>query len=289
LLAAWLTSGCLAFHRGAMPGEPAEATYADVDGARVRYTDEGKGEAVVLVHGFASSLETWALVAPRLVAHHRVLSLDLKGFGWTDRPQGDYSPDAEARMVWALLDQRGVEKTALVGHSWGASVVLAMALQHPERVTRIALYDAWTYQEQLPAFFLWAQADGLGEALVDMFYEQRPDEKLALAFYNQAFLTERLAEEVERATKRPGTKAAALAAIRGMNYFAMQQKYRTLHMPSLLLWGREDSTTTLEFGERLAHDLNARLVVYPRCAHFPMLEAAEASTDELERFLGGTP
>ena len=92
-------SGCLHFHTGAMPGEPKTATFATVDGTRVRYVDQGSGPVVVLLHGFASSIENWALVMPELVKDYRVIALDLRGFGWTDRPEGDYSPEAQAKVA----------------------------------------------------------------------------------------------------------------------------------------------------------------------------------------------
>lgn len=280
-------SGCVGgFHSGPMPGEPKNATYAEIDGARVRYTDRGSGPAVVLIHGFASALDTWVTVMPELERDHRVIALDLKGFGWTDRPEGDYSPAAEARLVWGLLTERGVDKADVVAHSWGSSVALSMALMAPERVTRLALYDAWVFEEQLPSFFLWSRADGLGELLFGLFYKERPDEKMAHAFYDQRFVSQGLIDEVEKALDRPGTVAAALAAVRGQHYAQVQPRYRTIQQPTLLLWGREDEVTTLPFGERLSRELpHSRLVVYPRCGHFPMLEAKDASNAELTAFL----
>jgi pimeloyl-ACP methyl ester carboxylesterase len=95
---------------------------------------------------------------------------------------------------------------------------------------------------------------------------------------------------VEFALDRPGTVAAALAAVRGQRYSEVQARYRTIAQPTLLLWGREDEVTTLPFGERLSRELpHARLVVYPRCGHFPMLEAASASNTELVAFLDAPP
>ncbi len=288
--ALWLllvcTSGCLAFHQGAMPGEPKGARFAEVVGARVRYVDVGEGPAVVLIHGFASSLETWTTVIPELARRHRVLALDLKGFGWTDRPAGDYSPHAEAQLVSALMEERGIESAVVVAHSWGSSVALDLALSEPEKVTRLVLYDAWVYEEQLPSFFHLSRAAGVGELLFGLFYDQRPDERLSQAFFEPGNVPEALVEDVERALERPGTRAAALAAARGQRFAEVEGEYSKVTVPTLLLWGREDHVTTLAVGEQLSRQLpHARLVVYPRCGHFPMLEAASASTAELVRFV----
>lgn len=279
-------AGCMHFHTGSMPGEPKGATFADVSGARVRFSDTGTGPAVVMLHGFASALENWAPVIPALDKTHRVLALDLKGFGWTDRPPGDYSPQAQADLVLALMDARGIQKAAFVAHSWGSSVALAVALKAPSRVTRLALYDAWVYEEQLPPFFHWSRAEGVGEMFFSMFYKERTDERIALAFYDKKYVTEDFIEAVERALERPGTVAAALAAVRGQRFAAVQREYRRIAQPTLLMWGREDVVTPVTFGERLSRDLpSSRLVVYPRCGHFPMIEAREASNRELLAFL----
>lgn len=304
-LFASVNMGCLSFHKGPMPGEPKTATFADVDGVRVRYVDSGgvtvapqqsaesepvapqqEKPTVVLVHGFASAIEAWATVSPALASTHRVIALDLKGFGWTDRPEGDYSPDAQARMLLKLLDQRGIGKTAIVAHSWGSSVALAATLAAPERITKIALYDAWVYEDQLPPFFHWARADGVGEALFGLWYKERADERIALAFYDKTIVNERFVDDVNAALDRPGTVAAALAAVRGQRFSEVEQKYKTIDKPTLLLWGREDQVTPVRFGERLSRDLpNAKMVTYARCGHFPMIEARAASNRDLVTFL----
>ncbi len=282
-------TGCasLAFHQGAMPGEPKGATYAEIDGVRVRYEDRGEGPPVVLVHGFASSLENWLTVTPTLQKRHRVLSMDLKGFGWTDRPEGDYSPPAEAKLVLDLMKARGIDRADVVAHSWGSSIALQMALIAPQRVGKLALYDAWVYEEQLPSFFLWARADGVGELLFSTWYGERADERIAFAFYDKKkWLTEPFIEAVDRALERPGTVAAALAASRGQRFYLWQDKYKTIQSEALLLWGREDEVTLLSYGERLQKDLpRAKLIVYPLCGHFPMLEQATASTADLDAYL----
>jgi pimeloyl-ACP methyl ester carboxylesterase len=307
LLLAPALAGCPSFHKGALPGEPRDARFAEIEGARVRFIDtegseparakteengepsttaSGEKPTVVLVHGFASSVGAWTPVIPVLSKTHRVIALDLKGFGWTDRPEGDYSPAAQARIILKLLEQRGVQKTAIVAHSWGSSVALAAILAAPERFSKVALYDAWVYEDQLPTFFHWSHADGVGEALFGLYYKERPDDKMALAFYDKRWVSERFISEVESTLDRPGTTAAALAAVRGMRYHEVETKYRTIDKPTLLLWGREDQVTPIKFGERLGRDLpNSKMVVYPRCGHFPMIEAMTASNRDLAAFL----
>lgn len=283
--------GCLAHHSGAMPGEPAKASWAEVAGARVRFTDDGKGPAVVMIHGFAAALETWTDVAKELGQTHRVITLDLKGFGWTDRPEGDYSPTAQARLVLALLDRRGVDRFAVVAHSWGSSVALALARLAPKRVQRLALYDAWVWQDQLPGFFLWARYPLIGEALFGMFYDQRVADRIATGFYDKGHVSQRFVDAIHAALKRPGTRAAALAATRDQRFAELEKGYGQVKQPTLLLWGQQDHVAMLRHGQRLASTLPAaRLKVYARCGHFPMIEAAAASTRDLIAFLAeGAP
>ncbi len=291
LVLALLGSGCLHFHNGPMPGEPKDATYLQVEGTRVRYVDVGEGPAVVLLHGFASSIENWVTVMPQLVKDHRIIAIDMRGFGWTDRPVADYSPTAQAKLLKAVLDERKVGKISLVAHSYGSSVALAFALDYPEQVERIALYDAWVYDEQLPSMFHMARAKGVGEVLFGLFYSERADERLTLGFYDPDMVTQHLADEVEKAFERPGTRAGALEAVRGMRFEELEPRYKTITAPTLLLWGREDLVTPVSVGEKLVRQLpNAKLKVYARCGHFPMIEAISESNRDLSAFLGaGAP
>lgn len=285
-LLALLASGCLLHHTGAMPGEPIDGTYLQLEGTRVRYLDVGQGPAVVLLHGFASSIENWTAVIPELKKSHRVLAIDLKGFGWTDRPVGDYSPSAQASLLRAVMKERGIDQAAIVAHSWGSSVALAFALAYPDATERLVLYDAWVYEEQLPSMFQLARAKGVGEFLFAAFYSERSEERLANGFYDPERIPEKLVEDVERAMERPGTRAAALEAVRGMHFEGQTARYGSITQPTLLLWGREDVVTPVSIGERLVRQLpNASLVVYPRCGHFPMIEALSESNRELVHFL----
>ncbi|MBV8761393.1 MAG: TIGR04551 family protein [Deltaproteobacteria bacterium] len=279
--------GCPSFHPAPLPGAPAGATFVDVDGVHVHYREMGAGPAVVLIHGYGASLESWALMMPALAQGHRVIAVDLKGFGWTSRPEGDYSPAAQAQLVWGVLDKLGVGDVAIVGHSWGTSVALAMAVAHPERTRRVALFDAYVYDEQVPSFFRWSQQSGLGELLFGLFYKERIEDRAPLAYYDARWITQARVERVEADLDKPGTTAAALAVARGHHFAELHAQLAHFAKPVLLLWGANDEVTPVAYGYRLANELaNAEIKVYEHCGHIPMVEARSRSTRDLTEFLG---
>jgi len=286
MLATAMLTGCPRFHAGPVPGAPAGSTFATVDGVRLRYIDRGQGPTVVLIHGFSSSLDIWTDVAEKLAAHHRVIALDLKGFGYSGRPEGDYSPPAQADLVWKLLDQRGVDDIAVVGHSWGASVALAMVLERPRKVRRVALYSAYVYEDQVPSFLRWARVGGIGEVLFSLYYRQRLADRVALAYHDTSYVTADRIARVEHEFGRPGATAAALAAARGQRYEDVERRYPTIDQPVLLLWGENDRVTPIAFAQRLVRELpDAHLMEIAGCGHIPMIEAARPTTRALARFL----
>ena len=118
--------------------------FATVDGLRVRYVEQGSGPAVVLLHGFASSIYTWKDVLPALARTGRVVALDFPGFGGSDRPP-DLSFDMFPGVVLGLLDQLGIREAALVGNSMGGAVAVVIAARQPQRVSRLVLIDAAGY------------------------------------------------------------------------------------------------------------------------------------------------
>jgi pimeloyl-ACP methyl ester carboxylesterase len=169
-------------------------------------------------------------------------------------------------------------------------VAHAHALAAPERVTRLVLYDAWVYEAQLPTFFHMARSDGVGEALFAAFYDQRPEDRMALAFHDPTIIEQDFVDHAVEMLARPGTRAAALAAVRAMRYGEIEAQYGTIDKPVLLLWGEDDLVTPVAYGNRLHTELpNARLETFADCGHFPMIEAFHPSTRALVAFLDSAP
>ncbi|MCK9905460.1 alpha/beta hydrolase, partial [Frankia sp. Cpl3] len=110
-----------------------------VKGNRVAYLEQGSGEAVVLLHGFCGSSAYWQDVIPLLAETHRVIAPDLRGHGDSDAPQGTYSMEKIAEEIAGLLDNLGIGKAALFGHSLGGYVTLAFAERYAEKLSHFAL------------------------------------------------------------------------------------------------------------------------------------------------------
>ncbi|HEX8051670.1 MAG TPA: alpha/beta fold hydrolase [Thermoleophilaceae bacterium] len=118
-----------------------------VDGISVRHADRGaarvEGDLPVLVlHGWGAHLEAIEPIVAALAGETRVLALDLPGFGQSDPPPEPWDADGYMRFVLRFLDELGVERVHVVGHSHGGRVAICMAAEHPERVARLLLVDA---------------------------------------------------------------------------------------------------------------------------------------------------
>ena len=144
---AWLIGGAItaalagsalfnrANSRRAEAETPPSGKFVEVDGARLHYSDQGEGPAVVLLHGNGVMLQDFEVsgVLGLAARHHRVIAFDRPGFGYSDRPRTTvWTPRAQAELIGKALKEIGVERAVVVGHSWGTLVALALALNHRE-------------------------------------------------------------------------------------------------------------------------------------------------------------
>jgi pimeloyl-ACP methyl ester carboxylesterase len=114
-----------------------------VNGLDLHYWQSGEGPDVVLVHGLGGNLAGWHLtMVPELQREYRVTTYDLRGHGRSDAPRHGYNTGTMADDLCGLLDSLGIEQPRLVGHSWGADIVLHFALKYPRRVSELALIEA---------------------------------------------------------------------------------------------------------------------------------------------------
>jgi len=102
---------------------------------------EGKGKEIFCIHGLTANCRFWDCLASALSSHHKVIAMDLRGRGLSDKPPKGYSVEYHCRDVLAVMNDQGLERPVLMGHSLGALISLVFAARHPERVDRLILVD----------------------------------------------------------------------------------------------------------------------------------------------------
>tara|TARA_B100000029_G_scaffold365490_1_gene358801 strand:- start:509 stop:1381 length:873 start_codon:yes stop_codon:yes gene_type:complete len=124
-----------------MPQAPRDE-WVTVDGLNFHYRDwGGSGEPIVLLHGLASTSHIWDMVAPILAQNHAVIAVDQRGHGESDKPNDGYDIESVTKDAIGIIDKLGIEKPLVVGHSWGGSVALNLAVEAPQSVKGLTWVD----------------------------------------------------------------------------------------------------------------------------------------------------
>ncbi len=116
---------------------------AQGDGVEIQLAEwEGEGKTIICVHGLTANCRCWDVLASAIAPQHRVIAMDLRGRGLSDKPPHGYSEQHHVKDILCLLDDLGLEKAVLMGHSLGGYISLGLAAEHPQRVDSLILIDA---------------------------------------------------------------------------------------------------------------------------------------------------
>ena len=271
----------------------------EIDGTPINYVDVGSpgvDDPVVLVHGLGGQWQNWLENIPRLAQERRVLALDLPGFGLTPEPaDGEISISGYGRCVDAFCDRLGVGEVDVVGNSMGGFIAAEVAIQFPERVSRLALVSAAGISSadalQAPVLTIGrlATAIATNTAARHRALAARPISRhasLALVARHPRLLKPDLAYEgFFKGSGKPGFDDALRACL-GYDF---RERLPDVKVPTLIVWGEKDSVIPVrdadEF-ERLIAD--SRKLVMRDTGHIPMAERPEAFNDVLTDFLAET-
>ena len=270
-----------------------------VDGLALHYVVEGRGPAVVLVHGLGGFAESWRHTIAALAQRTTVYALDLPGFGLSAKPGGPFQLSYFAQALHGFVDAMGLGQVSLVGHSLGGAVVVTYALTHPVRVERMALVGAlvpgFAYDFSLTARI--AAMPAVGEVLAWFRIPTAYKASIARCFATPMpdevdFLIDTHYAERQKAEAR----ACFLATLRhvradlGQHRDAYRRALATLDLPTLLIHGRQDRVIPPSHCAAAAEGLRrAGLRWVERCGHFPHIEQADTVNAWLAEFLVARP
>jgi pimeloyl-ACP methyl ester carboxylesterase len=266
--------------------------FADIDGVRIHYQEKGTGTPLVLIHGYTSSTYSWKDVFEPLSKDFHLIVVDLKGFGFSGKPDGDYTRRAQATLVAHLLEHLNIEKAWLCGNSMGGEVALNVALASPERVAGLILIDSAGVEipgkESLAPGYL--MVPGIGRILVaiSLTRDKLVRQGLEKSFYDQTKVTEDRVANYYRPLKTRGGQLGALRARTQWSLFPVESELSKINVPTLILWGDQDQLIPLAAGHKLSSLIkDSRLVIFNNCGHLPQEEMPARTIDEITKFIAG--
>jgi len=238
---------------------------AVIDNLTVNYEVYGQGERLIILHGWATNLHSFERIIPRLSANFQVIVLDLPGFGMSQAPKTAYGVFDYANFVEKFLDYLDVTETSLLGHSMGGSISIAYALSY-KRANKLVLEDSAGIRKKNP-LTMWR------------IYLVKTLKLLTLPAYRMRL------RHIFGSTDYRNAGAMRPTLIKLVNE-DLSTRLAEIRQPTLIIWGQDDKTTTLEEAQDLNRGIKgSKLTILPRCDHFPHLEHPEKFSQIVTDFL----
>jgi 4,5:9,10-diseco-3-hydroxy-5,9,17-trioxoandrosta-1(10),2-diene-4-oate hydrolase len=274
----------------------AQDRYIKVGEINTRYWKAGsQGLDVVLIHGLGGCVEHWLPSFAPLSAQHRVYALDLPGHGLTDKPlDAPYTIEFMAEFVRDFIKTLGIERAHIVGHSMGGAVSAQFTIRQPEMVHTLTLVSSVGLGKQADIGTRVLTIPLLGELLM------RPSRSGVETFlkrlvYDPSLINDELVELNFTMSSQPSAQSAFFKTLRAMGNLLGQKKslygfildgLATFAKPLFILWGRNDPVLPVSHGEALARrKSDARLKIFEKCSHLPMLERTQEFNEVLAGWL----
>jgi pimeloyl-ACP methyl ester carboxylesterase len=250
-----------------------------VGDARLHYLDSGamlsESPPIVLIHGNPGSVADYDRLISVLKTNHRVIAIDRPGHGYSERPDvRAATPSAQARAIHAALEELGVHRPVIVGHSWGGAVALAYALDFPADVAGLALLATRAYPVDTPpdALYVMLRRPVIGpllrHTLIPVLGRGTLETRFANAYRPDTIETSALTR-ARALWMRPSQLAATVwdTQLLQDESASLARRYSTISLPVMLLVG--DSDTLLPESQQLATQLpNAWIEILPKTGHY---------------------
>jgi pimeloyl-ACP methyl ester carboxylesterase len=261
----------------------------DIDGLKVHYKETGPlgAPALLLLHGFGSSLQAWDDWSVKLEQKYRVIRLDLPGFGLTGAsPDHDYSEEKDLAILTHFADKLGLDKFSVIGHSMGGKMAWSLAAAQPDRVQALVLMapdgfpetkDIGTKPYEVPAIM------GVIQYFLPKYLVRKSIEP---AFANSAALNEALVNRYFDMLRAPSVRGAILDRSNQTIYSDPVPRLKAIKAPTLLIWGEQDQMIPSSNAQSYAGVLlNSTTVLVPQPGHLLQEEQPEKGLAVVMEFL----
>lgn len=265
------------------------ADLIEVAGMRLDVRDSGPKDApaVILLHGFGSSLLTWEAWVPGLATRQRVVRFDLPGSGLSDPdPTGDYTDERSMAVLIALMDRLGIGRATVFGNSMGGRIAWTFAAAHPERVDKLVLISPDGFASPGFEYGRTPKVGVTAQAMRFVLPKQLVKMSLAPAYADPKAMTDERLDRYYDLLRAPGARKSMIARMEQSIRFDPVGRLQTIRAPTLILWGEEDRvipfTNAADYVKAIP---GAELAALPGVGHLPQEEAPARSLEAVTRFL----
>lgn len=261
--------------------------WIEIRGAGICCLDEGAGDAILLVHGWAGNAWNWMSVWEALARNHRVIAVDLPGHGKSGCPKDfGFTMPEYADFLIELMDELGVEKATVVGSSMGGSVAAWAAIRHPDRVELLVLVDAAGTSVQNPLMKI-AGSIVTARTVIPLIHLVFPvNEQTVAAVPDSEKKRVELAEGLYRSDQRKCAGKALAKSMKSLGRDLVEDKLGRIAAPTLVIWGSDDGLLPVKAGEVYRDGIpGAKMTVIEKGNHTPMQWQPEEFIRVLEEFM----
>ena len=269
------------------------SSFVRVGGMEVHYRDQGKqidSIPIVLIHGTGSSLHTYDNWVSELAINHRVVRMDLPGYGLTGPfPNRDYSYNNYVIFLKDFLESIGLKKCILAGSSLGGNIAWRFTIENPDMVTKLILIDAAGYplkSKSVPLAFTIAQIPVIQNIFTFITPRFVAKASVENVYKNKTKVDEELVDRYFELTLRKGNRQAFVDRFKVKSDTMSHKKIKLINQRTLILWGEEDELIPSQMAYLFHNDLpNDTLVILKNVGHVPMEESPSESLMPLIEFL----
>lgn len=247
------------------------------NGITINYEQQGTGEFLILIPYLSADHACYAFQVAEYAKHFTCVSLDLRGTGESDKPDGVLTTELYADDVAAFMQAAGISRAHITGLSLGGAIGMWLAAKHPERVTSLSLHNAWPATDAylktvVEGWQVMAKAlDSVPEMVISGIFPWCLTPNLYATKYEHV---QALSDFVR--SRPPMSVEAFMQQSNAVIAHDVQSQLGKITAPTQITFGRQDQVCSLRFSDLLTNGIqNSELVIFETCSHTPIYESVE--------------
>jgi pimeloyl-ACP methyl ester carboxylesterase len=259
--------------------------FVQVGSHKIRYIEAGNNSkrVLVLVHGLGASAERWEYVIPELSKKYRVIAPDLLGFGYSDKPILDYTPEFFAKFLFDFLETIGIHHSSIIGSSLGGQIVVEYAIRYPKKLEKVVLVS--------PAGVMKHTTPALEAYVAAALYPNQDSAHSAfqmMSGVNNKITSHIIDDFIERMTL-PNAKMTFMSTLLGLKNASMiNRRLDSISVPTLVIWGKNDPVIPIKYANDFVISIKGcQYIEMQNCGHTPFVDDPKGFADSILGFLDG--